>query len=225
MSVTAFLPCRYGSKRIKNKNTRPISNFPNGLVEIKLKQLLSSSLISKIYLSTNDKTIIKYAESMNNEKIYINKRHDSLCSENTTTDDLIKFATEILPDDDILWTHVTSPLISSKDYDDIIKSYYKSISDGYDSLVTVTVLQSFIWDEFGPFNYSENKQKWPFTQDIKKLYEINSGAFIANKDIYKRLNNRLGEKPKYFILDKLQSLDIDNLDEFNLVEKILDSLQ
>ena len=86
-------------------------------------------------------------------------------------------------------------------------------------------MQSFIWDEFGPLNYSENKQKWPITQDIKKLYEINSGAFIANKDIYKRLNNRLGEEPKYFILDKLQSLDIDNLDEFNLVEKILDSLQ
>lgn len=223
MSVIAFLPCRSGSSRVKNKNIRPISNFQNGLLEIKLNQLLSSSMISKIYLSTNDQLVIEYAKDINNKKIYINERPDDLCSDQATTDSLIKYAGDILPDGDILWTHVTSPFISSVDYDHIIKSFYASLERGYDSLVTVTVIQSFLWDDHGPFNYNNKSLKWPFTQELKKLYEINSGVFLANKKIYKKCNNRLGEKPKYFILDKLKSIDIDNIDEFNLVEKILNS--
>ena len=223
MSVIAFLPCRTGSSRIKNKNIRPISNFQNGLLEIKLNQLISSSLVSKIYLSTNDHLIIKYAKSIHNKKIKIDERPENLCTSKATTDSLIKYASDILPNEDILWTHVTSPFITAADYDEIIKSYYTSLEGGYDSLVTVTLIQSFIWDENGPFNYNDKNLNWPFTQDIKKLYEINSGAFIANKEIYKKLNNRLGDKPKYYMLDKLKSIDIDNIDEFNLVEKILNS--
>lgn len=223
MSVIAFLPCRSGSSRIKNKNIRPIANFQNGLLEIKLNQLISSSLVSKIYLSTNDHSIMKYAKSIHNKKIKINERPDNLCTDRATTDNLIKYASDILPNEDILWTHVTSPFITASDYDEIIKSFYASLEESYDSLVTVTPIQSFIWDENGPFNYNNKYLNWPFTQDIKKLYEINNGAFVANKKIYEKLNNRLGEKPKYYMLDKLKSIDIDNIDEFNLVEKILNS--
>ena len=71
----------------------------------------------------------------------------------------------------------------SKDYDDIIKSFYKSLVMGM-TRYYVTVLQSFIWDEFGPFNYVK-QTKMAIYSRYQKTHEINSGAFIANKDIYK----------------------------------------
>ena len=39
-NMIAFLPCRKGSQRIKDKNIKKILNFEMGLVEIKLNQLL-----------------------------------------------------------------------------------------------------------------------------------------------------------------------------------------
>ena len=37
--ISFFIPIRKGSKRIKNKNIKPIKNFKLGLTEIKILQL------------------------------------------------------------------------------------------------------------------------------------------------------------------------------------------
>ena len=39
-SIAVFLPVRKGSKRVENKNTKPFAGFQNGLLELKLKQLI-----------------------------------------------------------------------------------------------------------------------------------------------------------------------------------------
>ena len=38
--ISFFIPIRKGSKRVINKNTRPILHFKKGLTEIKVRQLL-----------------------------------------------------------------------------------------------------------------------------------------------------------------------------------------
>ena len=63
--ILAVIPARFGSKRIKNKNIRRFANINFGLLEIKLGQLLRAKLINKIYLSTNDKKIIKFCKNLN----------------------------------------------------------------------------------------------------------------------------------------------------------------
>ena len=37
--ISIFLPIRKGSKRVKNKNLRPIGSIRFGLTEIKIKQI------------------------------------------------------------------------------------------------------------------------------------------------------------------------------------------
>ena len=37
--ISIFLPLRKGSKRVKNKNLKPLPNFKQGLTELKIKQL------------------------------------------------------------------------------------------------------------------------------------------------------------------------------------------
>ena len=37
--LTLFLPCRRGSERVANKNTRPFADHPGGLLGVKLDQL------------------------------------------------------------------------------------------------------------------------------------------------------------------------------------------
>ena len=49
-NMIAFLHCRKGSQRIKDKNIKKILNFEMGLVEIKLNKLLKCKYIKKIIL-------------------------------------------------------------------------------------------------------------------------------------------------------------------------------
>lgn len=57
--ISFFLPTRKGSERVKNKNTRPFANIEGGLVENKIRQLLSTKFIDEIIFSSNDKDLLQ----------------------------------------------------------------------------------------------------------------------------------------------------------------------
>ena len=221
MNINVFLPCKKNSSRVKNKNKKKFADVYFELVKIKLNHLINSKLINKIYLSTNDLQIIDYAKKLKNDKIIIHKRKDnSLSTSNTTTQKLINHASEIIPDGHILWTHVTSPLINSKTYDKIILRYKKALKTNYDSLMTITTLKGFFWNKKGPINYDFKKKKWPKTQDTSTIYRINSGVFLSSKNNYIREKNRIGKKPFFYQLSRLEGIDIDEFVDFYFAEYI-----
>ena len=117
MIIKAFLPCRSGSERVKNKNIRKFYKYKFGLVELKLNQLLKVKEINQIILSTDDKKIIDYANSLKSKKITINQRPKELALSITKTDDLINYVSNLFnKEDHVLWTHVTSPFFDEKNY-------------------------------------------------------------------------------------------------------------
>ena len=54
---------------------------------------------------------------------------------------------------------MTSPFVTSERYDEMISKYLLSLEKGFDSLMAVTAMQSFIWDNSGPINYDINEEK------------------------------------------------------------------
>ncbi|MFN3018115.1 cytidylyltransferase domain-containing protein [Vibrio coralliilyticus] len=220
VKLNAFLPCRLGSERVPNKNIKRFSSFEFGLIEIKIEQLLSTKSIDNVILSTNDERIIKYAESLGEKKLKIFVRDDKLSSGTTTTDSLIEYASDIMPEGHILWTHVTSPFLSKDVYEDAIGTYYDSLNKGYDSLMTVSRIQGFLWNGDGAINYDRSVEKWPRTQTIPPVFEVNSGIFLAHKDVYIENKDRIGLAPYMFELDRIKGFDIDWEDDFMLAEYI-----
>lgn len=221
MAVTCFLPCRKGSERVPKKNIRPISDWPFGLLQIKLGQLLAARMIDRIILSTNDEEIIAYAESLNNPQLEVRLRDESLAASNTSTDELIEYVGSQVEEGHVLWTHVTSPFLAAPDYDSIIKKYLEQLEKGYDSLMSVTELRGFLWDEAGPINYDRHVEKWPRTQTLKPLYEINSGAFLAPAEIYRTGKDRIGLRPYKYTLDRIQGFDVDWEEDFVIADALL----
>lgn len=213
-----FLPCRKGSQRVPNKNTRSFAGIEGGLLRIKLAQLLESKNIDKIYLSSDDDIVLEIGASMNDKRIIIDRRPDFLCQSSTSTDDLINYVPELIKDDaTILWTHVTSPFLNAKTYDKMLEKYYTLLSE-YDSLMAVNKLQTFIWDKKGSINYDRKNEKWPRTQTLESLYEVNSGAFIADRNVYIKKLDRIGSNPYLYVLSKMESFDIDWEDDFKMAE-------
>ena len=65
MKFIAFLPCRAGSQRVKNKNTRKFANYELGLFELKIKDLVKVKSIDTIVVSTNEIKIIRFLRNKN----------------------------------------------------------------------------------------------------------------------------------------------------------------
>lgn len=220
MTISVFLPCRKGSERVPKKNIKPFADFNNGLVELKLKQLLSCSAIDEVVLSTNDDEILNFAYSITDSKLRVHKRIDSLCTSTTSTDELVSHALDLIPTGHILWTHVTSPFINAQVYEQIIGSYLKQLELGFDSLMTTTPIHGFLWNSEAPINYDRSKEKWPRTQTIDPLHEINSGVFLNSAENYRLLNDRIGRKPFLYTMNKIIAHDIDWHEDFVIAEAI-----
>ena len=109
----------------------------------------------------------------------------------------------------VLWTHVTSPFLDESGYSAIIKQYNQALTEGYDSLMTTNSIQGFLWDDNGAINYDRNVEKWPRTQTLNPINEVNSAVFLANSETYSSLKDRIGEKPYLYTLDKIKGFDID----------------
>ena len=226
--VTAFLPCRKGSERIPKKNVRPFAGEIDGLLKIKLLQLLKVESINKIVVSTNDDEVIEIVQKLKTSKIVLDKRPEYLALSSTSTDSLIEYVPNIIQDDHILWTHVTSPLMTSESYEMAIRSYFESLEKGEnDSLMSVNSIKNFLWNEHRPINYNRGKEKWPRTQTLNNLYEVNSAIFICSREIYLQSNDRIGSSPLLYELSKIEGVDIDWPDDFAfaqfLYEKIVNN--
>ncbi len=223
--VSFFLPCRKGSQRVKNKNTRSFSNSETSLIGLKLIELLKVKSVKNIFLSTDDKKAIEIAKNINDDRIIIDVRPSELCSSETLVEDLIMYVPSIIPTDHIFWVHATTPFVNFLVYEEALKAYFQGLNNGYDSLMSVTKYQSFLWDKEknDVINFDRKKIGWPATQDLKPLYEINHAFYISNKNNYYQLKDRIGQNPFLFELDKIQSFDIDWEEDFIIAEALFKS--
>ena len=87
--------------------------------------------------------------------------------------------------------------------------------------MTVTKFNGFIWNQKKPINYNpKKKEKWPKTQDTSYLYNVNSAVFISSRENYIKEQNRIGKKPFFYELPRLEGIDIDELEDFYFAEYI-----
>jgi N-acylneuraminate cytidylyltransferase len=222
--VSIFLPTRAGSERVANKNTRNFAGVEGGLLAIKLEQLLSLFKVKEVVLSTNDQGSIKVAQNfLSNPKLKLIQRPDHLAQSHTNLIDLVDYVPSVCNSEHILWTHVTSPLVNAEDYEVAIDLYFEKIAKNYDSLMSVKEIQNYVWSE------KENKvlnkkdgdfKKWPRTQDLEKIFEVNSAIFMASKTVYKEEEDRVGVKPYLLTHNSLQSVDVDWEEDFKIAEQL-----
>lgn len=224
MEVSFFLPIRTGSQRVINKNMRPFAGFDSGILELKLKQLLQTSKINEVLLSTNDKEAIALAKRLDpkQKKIKAVERPNELCLDSTSLTDLIKYVPSVVKNDVILWGHATTPLANAKIYDQAVTEYEEAVSQGFDSLVSGCSFKNFLFDRAKNKLIFEQQSdlKWPRTQDLPELFELNHVIFMAHKDIYFKHEDRLGKKPYFYEMDKLMSTDIDWEEDFKIAEAL-----
>ncbi len=84
-------------------------------------------------------------------------------------------------------------------YTRAINDYFSFIkTDKFDSLMSVTPLRVHVWDRKGePVNYKRGEIRWPRSQQVDPLFEVNSAIFINSRENYIRLEDRIGLNPLF----------------------------
>ena len=111
MKITAVIPAKGNSERIKGKNRKLLGDKPLVAWTIEFANLLyKEKLIDKIILSTNDKEIEQIGKLYGKKDITILKRDKSLCKDDVTNYDVVrKIAANLTNYDYILLLQPTSP--------------------------------------------------------------------------------------------------------------------
>ena len=214
--VTALLPMRHDSERVKGKNYRP---FGDGrpLFEHVLSSLLDSQHIDRVVINTDSETVKSICADRYPDVI-IHDRPDELKDGHIPMNEIIADDLKRLDGEYFLQTHSTNPMITATRFDEAISTFFEKSSQ-YDSLFSVTRLQTRLWDELArPINH--NKNILLRTQDLPPVYEENSCFYLFHRNMIEQTGLRVGQRPFLFELDKLETADIDIETDFILAEQL-----
>ena len=203
--ITAIIPVREGSRRLKNKNIAPFAG--TNLLINKINQLKHVKEIDNIVVSSDSDLMLAMAES---QGVLTHKRAAEFCDEKTKTfREVVAHICANVEGDDILWATCTAPLVFPKNYKEAIALYYKALADGFDSLVSMEVFRRYVWDDKGPINYELGIKHVP-SQQLPPLYFVTDGILLAPRTKMIEWKYFHGRNPYRYILDKRTSIDIDD---------------
>jgi N-acylneuraminate cytidylyltransferase len=216
MKIIALLPMKGHSERVPNKNLRMFNGVP--LFHIILKKLDKVELINEIIINTDSNIISDSAISVS-KKVKIHKRIPELCGDMIPMNEIINYDINNSDGDFYIQTHSTNPLLKVETINNALQFFQNNIHD-YDSVYSVTRHQArFYFENMKAVNHNPNELLR--TQDLPPLFEENSCFYIFSNESFKsNSNKRIGKKPHIFEMNRLESVDIDENEDFILAELI-----
>lgn len=221
MSVSIFIPVKEHSTRVPNKNLKPLPGFSFGLLELKLSQVAELGSGIEVVVSTDSSRVCQLVRGMGADNFIAVDRAPYLCRDDSSIQDLSYHAAEVCSFEDVLWTHVTSPLVDQSVYQMCIETYTKSAKDGYDSLVTGRYEKKFAMTRGAPVNFGNPDFFWPRTQDLDPLFLLDSAVFLNPRKAMREKRNRIGASPVLYEIPNSLSLDIDYPEDFEFLQSLL----
>ncbi|MFI3194299.1 MAG: hypothetical protein QX195_00625 [Methylococcaceae bacterium] len=225
--VTAVIPCRKGSQRVINKNTRPFGGLTYGLLELKLRQLDRVEAVDEIWVSTNDPVVMTAVDAIRvalTKPVILDIRPDEYAADDSLQA-LIAYLSRTIDSDVIAWTHVTSPFFLPSLYQAALTAYSEAVQkQTADSLMSVDVAQTFAMRLGQWISHDATGKKWPRTQDLDKIFLVNSALFVISQKLMVKLQDRVGQHALLFETPFLHGFDIDWEEEFLLGESLYHTL-
>ena len=222
--MLVLIPARLGSKGLKNKNIKNFHGKP--LIAHTIIAAKKVKKVNRIIVVTESKKIKKIAEKFGAEVPFLRPKRLATSS-SLAIDSYIYTIKKIQKNEKkkirtFMVLLPTSPLRNSNH---ITKALNKFNSKKHDSLISVS--RSDV-----PISWNKILDKKGFLKEIfiengiLKNRQHSRASYIPNGAIYIFKFNLLEKYRKYifkktiaFIMDKRNSIDIDNIEEFNLAKK------
>ena len=228
MKILAITPARGGSKGVPRKNIKIINGRP--LIDYTITSALECDDINRYIVNTEDEEIANHVKTLGVE---VQSRPQEFWHDNTFQEvdrlliwSVLQVESQGYYPDAIILLYPTSPFRTSN----TIKKCIEKIKSGYDSVLTLCESRSYIWakessDEFTavkPVNY-DPKNRGPNQLEGWNQWVENKAVYVVKRDLLIDTGCRLGGKIGFVPMSKIDSVDIDTVDDFLLAESILKS--
>lgn len=217
--VVALLPIKANSERVKGKNFRMLSGKP--LFKWILDTLLSIQEIDQIVINTDARYLFEECGLEEDEKVLLRDRKKEIQGDSVSMNLVLEDDINSINADIYLMTHATNPLLGAKTIRNALNRFIAS--DQNDSLFSVGRVQTrFYRDDMSPVNHDPD-HLIP-TQSLEPWYEENSCLYIFTVESFRKTKARIGEKPIMFVTPRLESVDIDEEDDWVVAEALAGKL-
>jgi CMP-N-acetylneuraminic acid synthetase len=210
------------SERVPNKNLKIFSGKP--LFHKTLDVLLRSKYINSVIINTDCINIKRDLNDNYFNKTIIHDRPESIVGNYVSMNKIIEYDLLKSNSDIYIQTHSTNPLLLTKTIDDAIEKFITFINKNkFDSIFSVTKTQKRFYNENSmPLNHDP---KMLVTQHLNPIFEENSCFYIFTKESFLSTNSRIGSSPLMYEINKIESIDIDEKDDFIIAEAVYNLLR
>jgi CMP-N-acetylneuraminic acid synthetase len=214
--IAALVPMRHDSQRVPGKNYRLLAGKP--LFHHIISTLLTCPEIHTVIVDTDSPLIMQGLKEFF-PQVLIVERPEHLRPGEVPMNEVLLHDTGQFEADFYLQTHSTNPLLTQKTISRAIQSLLKTYP-AYDSLFSVTRVQTRLWDELGRA-INHNPAILLRTQDLPPVFEENSCLYLFRRETLVNRRNRLGERPLMFEIDPAEAWDIDEEIDFTIVDYLM----
>ncbi|MCM1062946.1 MAG: CMP-N-acetylneuraminic acid synthetase [Eubacterium sp.] len=213
MKTVAFMPIKLNNERVPGKNTkrmqdgRPLISF---MLDT-MNELREEGVFDDAVVYCSNAAIKEYLP----KGISFLKRPESLDTNSTKSNDIIRAFLADCDADIYAMCHATSPFMSGTH----IKACIDAVRSGeYDSAFCASKIQNFLWTKEGPLNFS--RDNYPRTQDLPPVYSELPTPYVFTKEVFSKTGGRTGYRPYICECSLIESIDIDNPEDFELANVI-----
>lgn len=225
MNILAITPARGGSKGLPRKNIKPLAGKP--LIQYTVETAQACPLIDRYIINTEDEEIRLTAKALGVET---QSRPEDFWYDNTfqEVDRLLQWSVRDLEEkgaviDIVVLLYATAPLRKSAPITDCIELV---LNHGYDSALTLYEDRSYLWQReddqqtVSPVNYDPQK-RGPNQKEGWNQWVENKAVYVMKRDLLMNTGCRLGGKIGFVEMSRLDSVDIDTPEDFQLAEYLL----
>ncbi|BAK70340.1 cytidylyltransferase domain-containing protein [Aliarcobacter butzleri] len=223
----AIIPARGGSKGLPGKNIKELCGKP--LISWSIEAGLKSKYLDEVMVTTDSKDIAYIAKQYGASVPFL--RPDVLASDTATSFDAIKHTIEFYKNEldkefnYIVLLEPTSPLRRGSDIDTAIEQLFNSNAD---SIVGICRTEDqnpafLVFKNEKDFisGYENHDMKVLRRQDIKDVYFFEGTIYISKTDVLLNKKTFYHENTIGYVVPKYKSLEIDDIDDFIMVEAIM----
>jgi N-acylneuraminate cytidylyltransferase/CMP-N,N'-diacetyllegionaminic acid synthase len=224
--VLGLITARGHSKGLPGKNIRPLCGKP--LIEWSISAAKGASYVDRIVVSTDSTAIAEIAQRAGANVPF--QRPPELATDTASSVDVVMHAIDMLAKterafDIVVLLEPTSPLRESLDIDEAVE---RLVRTGAGAVVSVCRAVSahpafmFSQDKNGRLRpYLGRQPNGLRRQDLDPVFFLDGTLYVSRTDVLRNKRSFYHEDTVAFEVPKWKSLEIDDLDDFTIIEALM----
>ena len=225
MKNIAIIPARSGSRGLKDKNIKELAGKP--LLAYSIEAALEAGIFETVMVSTDSEEYATIARIYGAEVPFLRSREtssDTASSWDAVAEVLNNYQVMGKDFDAFMLLQPTSPLRTAKNIRDAYDELDKKAANSIISVCEVdhSPLQSNVLpDDHSLENFIREESKGLRRQDMPTFYRFNGAIYLSRVNFFFKYHDIYHEKSYAYIMNKRESIDIDDEYDFEMAEAAL----